>query len=94
LNVNINDSNQGFNKPILISWLSYGGLSLLAPFSGLSVETIEYALRFRIFLIGVMGAFSVVFFSCGLLYLPLSTIMLIRVLANNFPFHGFIPISF
>ena len=64
---------------MLISGLSYAGLSLLAPFSGLSVETMEYSLRFRLFLIGMMGALSVIFFCCGLLYLPLSTSMLIRV---------------
>ena len=70
---------QQFHKPFFISWMAYAGLSALAPFSGLTVESMEYTLRWKCFCIGALGALSAVFFSFGLLYLPISTMMLIRV---------------
>ena len=60
---------QRFDKPLLISWLSYAGLSLIAPFSGISVERLTYEFRWRCFLVSVLGVGAVVFFSLGLLYI-------------------------
>ena len=70
---------QRFDKPLFISLLSYAGLSLITPFCGLRVETLSHELRWRCFIISILGVCALVFFSVGLVYLPLSTIMLIRV---------------
>jgi hypothetical protein len=72
-------TTQNFNKPLLVSWTVSAGLSLLAPFSGLSVETLQPDLRWKFALIALMGFLSVTFFSYGMLYLSMSTIMIIRV---------------
>jgi hypothetical protein len=68
-----------FNKPLLVSWTISAGLSLLAPFSGLTIETIQPDLRWKFALIAMVGFLSVAFFSYGMLFLPMSTIMIIRV---------------
>ena len=72
---------QGFNKPYLMSWTAQAGLALIAPFSGLSIVSMEYELRWKIFFLTFFGTLSVVFFSWAMLYLPVSISVLIRVCA-------------
>ena len=62
-----------------MSWTASAGLSLIAPFSGLTIEAMEYELRWKCFLLTTLGFFSVISFSWGMIYLPVSTILLLRV---------------
>ena len=39
----------------------------------------EYELRWKCFLLTTLGFFSVISFSWGMIYLPVSTILLLRV---------------
>ena len=72
---------QGFDKPYLMSWTAQAGLALIAPFSGLSIRSMEYDLRWKLFVLTFFGTLSIVFFSWGMLYLPVSISVLIRVCA-------------